>query len=168
MKSFTAEEIGQKLQELAGENWKVGLDEHNIFNLELPVNELYRFMLSLFREKDIGFNFLTDLCGVHYPNLKGQELAVVYHLQSMVQQCRLRLKVFTSSEHPEIPSMTGIFASANWMERETYDFFGINFLGHPNLTRILNMDEMIDFPMRKEFPLEDPLREDKMDFHFGR
>lgn len=168
MKSFTAEEIEQKLQELAGEDWKVSIDEHKVFNLQLPVNELYRFILSLFRDRDLGFNFLTDICGVHYPNLPGQELAVVYHIQSMIQHCRLRLKVFTSSDQPEIPSITGVFASANWMERETYDFFGIKFLGHPNLTRILNMDEMIDFPMRKEFPLEDPLREDKMDFHFGR
>jgi NADH-quinone oxidoreductase subunit C len=54
------------------------------------------------------------------------------------------------------------------MERENYDFFGLNFLGHPDLRRILNMDEMVDFPMRKEFPLEDPRREDKADYQFGR
>ena len=58
--------------------------------------------------------------------------------------------------------------SANWMERETYDFYGVNFVGHPNLIRILNVDEMTYFPMRKEFPLEDQSRIDKDDEMFGR
>lgn len=80
----------------------------------------------------------------------------------------MRLKVFVPITKPEVPSLTGIYASANWMERETYDFYGVQFLGHPDLRRILNMDEMVDFPLRKEFPLEDPLREDKKDYHFGR
>jgi NADH-quinone oxidoreductase subunit C len=67
-----------------------------------------------------------------------------------------------------IPTATGLFACANWMERETYDFFGILFDGHPNLTRILNIEEMDYFPMRKEYPLEDATREDKIDALFGR
>ena len=69
---------------------------------------------------------------------------------------------------PDVPTLTGLYGSANWMERETYDFFGVNFLGHPNLKRILNMDEIVEFPLRKEFPLEDPTRLDKADFQFGR
>ena len=60
------------------------------------------------------------------------------------------------------------FHAANWMERETYDFYGVNFVGHPNLKRILNVDEMDYFPMRKEFPLEDQTRIDKDDEMFGR
>ena len=69
---------------------------------------------------------------------------------------------------PDVYSATAIYASANFMERETYDFFGVNFLGHPNLIRILNVDEMDYFPMRKEFPLEDQSRVDKDDEMFGR
>jgi NADH-quinone oxidoreductase subunit C len=61
-----------------------------------------------------------------------------------------------------------VFAAANWLERETYDFYGVIFEGHPNLKRILNVDEMIIFPMRKEYPLEDQTREDKNDSMFGR
>jgi NADH-quinone oxidoreductase subunit C len=64
--------------------------------------------------------------------------------------------------------VTSLYAAANWMERETFDFYGIIFTGHPNLRRILNADEMDYFPLRKEFPLEDATRSDKEDKYFGR
>lgn len=114
-----------------------------------------------------GYHFLTDLCGIHYPD---QELAlgVVYHLHNFQTNTRIRIKTFTSLSEPEIDSLTGIFASANWMERETFDFFGIIFLNHPNLIRILNVEYLDYFPMRKEYPLEDQTRTDKDDRFFGR
>ena len=115
-----------------------------------------------------NFSFLTDLTGIHYPDQKGNELGVVYHLQNMTDNLRIRVKTFMSADNPEIPSVTGIFSAANWMERETYDFYGIRFQGHPNLTRILNMEEMDYFPMLKQYPLEDQKREDKDDRFFGR
>jgi NADH-quinone oxidoreductase subunit C len=115
-----------------------------------------------------GFNFLTDLTGIHYPDNKGQELGVIYHLHDMPKNRRVRLKIFTSSADVHVPTLTGVFPGANWMERETYDFFGIIFKGHPNLKRILNMDEMNYFPMRKEYPLEDAKRDDKDNSMFGR
>jgi NADH-quinone oxidoreductase subunit C len=70
--------------------------------------------------------------------------------------------------NPHIPTVCKLYRSANWQERETYDFFGIIFDGHPNLKRILNVDDMVAFPMRKEYPLEDPNRIDKNDSYFGR
>jgi NADH-quinone oxidoreductase subunit C len=114
------------------------------------------------------FNFLTDITGIHYPEQKNEELGVVYHLQSMVNNARLRIKLFIPSSNPVVKSITSVFKSANWMERETYDFYGIQFQGHPNLKRILNMDEMDYFPMQKQYPLEDQQREDKEDKFFGR
>jgi NADH-quinone oxidoreductase subunit C len=105
---------------------------------------------------------------VHYPDQKGRELAVVYHLHNLKENIRLRFKVFTGVDQPDVYTTTGLFSSANWMERETYDFYGINFVGHPNLKRILNVDEMDYFPLRKEFPLEDQTRIDKDDEMFGR
>ena len=122
----------------------------------------------LFDEPELGFRFLTDLQAVHYPANKGQELAVVYHLHNMVDNIRIRFKVFTDITQPDVFSATALYQSANFMERETYDFFGVNFTGHPNLIRILNVDEMDYFPMRKEFPLEDQTRSDKDDEMFGR
>ena len=117
---------------------------------------------------DDGFTFLTDLTGIHYPNNKGQELGVIYHLHDMPRNRRVRLKTFMPISDPHIASLTSVFLGANWMERETYDFYGIIFKGHPNLKRILNMDEMNYFPMRKEYPLEDARRDDKNDSMFGR
>ena len=122
----------------------------------------------LFDEPELGFRFLTDLQAVHYPANKGQELAVVYHLHNLVDNIRIRFKVFTDITQPDVFSATALYQSANFMERETYDFFGVNFTGHPNLIRILNVDEMDYFPMRKEFPLEDQTRVDKDDEMFGR
>lgn len=78
------------------------------------------------------------------------------------------MKLPLHGDAPHAPTATGLWSSANWMERETYDFFGIIFEGHPNLKRILNVDEMTIFPLRKEYPLEDNTRKDKNDELFGR
>ena len=117
--------------------------------------------------KSEGYLFLTDLCGVHYPDQE-LELGVVYHLHDFIKNTRIRIKTFVEKDHPSLPTMTDIFSGANWMERETYDFYGILFEGHPNLIRILNVEYLDYFPMRKEYPLEDPTREDKDDRYFGR
>ncbi|MEP6676948.1 MAG: NADH-quinone oxidoreductase subunit C [Ferruginibacter sp.] len=119
-------------------------------------------------DEELRFRFLTDICAVHYPDNKGAELAVVYHLHNLSDNVRIRFKVFTDINKPDVYSATALYASANWMERETYDFYGVNFVGHPNLIRVLNVDEMTYFPMRKEFPLEDQTRIDKDDEMFGR
>ena len=117
--------------------------------------------------KGEGYRFLTDLCGVHYPDQE-LELGVVYHLHDFTKNRRIRIKTFVAKDHPGLASVTDIFSGANWMERETYDFYGVLFAGHPNLKRILNVEYLDYFPMRKEYPLEDPTREDKDDRYFGR
>ena len=127
---------------------------------------IYDVLLFLRDERELQFNFLTTLCGMHYP--EKEQLGVVYHLHSFVNNHRIRIKTATDISNPVILTATTIWPAANWMERETYDFYGILFEGHPNLVRILNMDDMTDFPMRKDFPLEDQTREDKDDSMFGR
>ena len=124
--------------------------------------DLIRFM-----KEDLGYHFLTDLCGIHYPDSELQ-LGVIYHLHNFLDNSRIRIKTFTSTALPEVDSLTGIFSAANWMERETYDFFGIIFVNHPNLTRILIVEYLDYFPLRKEYPLEDQTRTDKDDRFFGR
>lgn len=117
----------------------------------------------------LRFNFLTDVCGVHYPdNEKERQFAVVYHMHNWMDNVRVRIKAYLNGDTPEIDTATNLFLGANWQERETYDFYGIIFKGHPQLKRILNMDEMESFPMRKEFPMEDGGRTDKDDRFFGR
>lgn len=119
-------------------------------------------------DTEIEAAFLTDLCGSHFPELPNQEFCVTYHIHSFTKNIRIRIKAFIPASDPSIATATTLFAAANWQERETYDFFGINFTGHPNLRRILNADEMDYFPMRKEYPLEDGTRTDKEDKYFGR
>jgi len=115
----------------------------------------------------LEFEFLTDLCGVHFPD-SPLPFGVVYLMHNMREKTRIRIKVFLPQVDPSVPTMTDLFSSANWMERETYDFYGITFTGHPNLIRILNVEYLDYFPMRKEYPLEDPTREDKDNRFFGR
>ena len=122
----------------------------------------------LYDDPELRFQFMTDLTAVHYPNQFGRELAIVYHLHNLVDNIRVRYKVFTDIQKPDVFTATNLFSAANWMERETFDFYGVNFVGHPNLKRILNVDEMNYFPMRKEYPLEDQTRIDKDDAMFGR
>ncbi|HEU4496179.1 MAG TPA: NADH-quinone oxidoreductase subunit C [Flavobacterium sp.] len=143
--------------------------QHDIFSFEVDSESIVKVMSFLKDDKTLRFNFLTDLCGIHYPdNEISRQFAVVYHMHNWIDNVRIRIKCFLNGENPEIDSVTGLFLSANWQERETYDFFGIIFKGHPQLKRILNMDEMVSFPMRKEFPLEDGGRTDKDDRFFGR
>lgn len=117
---------------------------------------------------DNGYQYLTTCCGLHYPDSKGKELGMMYQLHDLKNNKRIRLKAFTAVSDPVFPSLTGVFAAANWMEREAYDFYGLHFTGHPNLKRILNIDTLEGWPLRKEYPLEDPTREDKDDKMFGR
>jgi len=112
------------------------------------------------------YQYLTTLCGIHYPDQKS--IVVMYQLHKLTENKRIRLKIALSEENPVVPTLTTVFPAANWMERETYDFYGVIFEGHPNLIRILNVEEMTIFPMRKEYPLEDQSREDKNNQMFGR
>jgi NADH-quinone oxidoreductase subunit C len=135
--------------------------------LTLIIDKSVVFELIQMLKDDLGFSFLTSLCGIHYPDQE-LPLGVIYHLHNLQENKRLRLKAFVSKEKPEINSIVEIFSGANWMERETFDFYGVIFLGHPNLTRILNVEYMDYYPMRKEYPLEDSTRSDKDDKFFGR
>jgi len=156
-----------RLQEHFGEIVKGQDIPYGLLTIEIDKNHIIEVLEFLKRDEELQFIYLTDITGVHYPE-KELSIAVVYHLHSFVNNLRIRLKVSINGTNPEIPTATVLWKGANWMERETYDFFGINFLGHPDLSRILNVDDMVAFPMRKEFPLEDPNRVDKKDYFFGR
>ena len=143
-------------------------ETYGMLQFEAPKEMNLKVLSFLFDNPTLKFQFLTDLTAVHYPDQAGRELAVVYHLHNLADNIRIRFKVFTSTSQPDVYTATGLFSAANWMERETYDFFGVNFVGHPNLKRILNVEEMDYFPLRKEFPLEDQTRIDKDDEMFGR
>lgn len=128
------------------------------------VHEVIRFLKE---DPETGFGFLTTLCGIHYPD-QPLPFGVICHMHNLEKNIRVRIKTFLPANDLHIPTMTDLFSAANWMERETYDFYGILFDGHPNLIRILNVEYLDYFPMRKEYPLEDPTRADKDNRFFGR
>jgi NADH-quinone oxidoreductase subunit C len=166
--ALTNEIIQQKLTEKFTDqltDWQV---PYGMLTFTAPAALNLKVLQFLFDDEQLNFKFLTDLQAVHYPQQIDKELAVVYHLHNLVDNVRIRFKVFLPIQKPDVFSATALYQSANFMERETYDFFGVNFIGHPNLIRILNVDEMDYFPMRKEFPLEDQTRIDKDDAMFGR
>lgn len=166
--AITNEYIQQKLTEKFGDAVYNFEENYGMLSFETLKENNLKVMQYLHDEPTLGFTFLTDLCGVNYPDNKDRELAVVYHMHNLQENVRIRFKVYTSITNPDIFTASKLFAAANWMERETYDFYGVNFVGHPNLKRILNVDEMDYFPLRKEYPLEDQTRIDKDDEMFGR
>lgn len=142
--------------------------EYDFPVFEIEKNAMLDVITFLKNAPETGFGFLTTMAGLHYPDNADKEFGMMYQLHKLETNERIRLKVFTSKNDLKIPSLTHLWPTANWMERQEYDFFGFNFTGHPNLVRILNMDEMNYFPLRKEYPLEDGSRDDKNDKMFGR
>ena len=165
---LTYDDIKQQLINKFGDQVQHFEEPYGMLTFEAPKELNLKVLQFLYDDATLSFRFLTDLQAVHYPDNKGRELAVVYHLHNLTANVRIRFKVYTDITTPDVYSATALFSAANWMERETYDFYGVNFVGHPNLKRILNVDEMDYFPMRKEFPLEDQTRVDKDDDMFGR
>ena len=103
-------------------------------------------------KKDLGFDFLLDITGID--NLGDDpRWTIVYHLYGLGHRCHLRLKTDVSEERSELPTVTGVWRTANWHEREVYDLMGIRFRGHPDLRRIIMWEGYPYFPLRKDFPL---------------
>lgn len=169
MQTLTYEQITEKLKNKFGEDILTVEEPYKMLTITVNKNKITDIVKYLKEDAELGFIFLTDLTGIHLTDQpEGEKLGVIYHMHNLIQNVRIRLKAFFPKESPSIDSLTPLFSSANWMERETYDFFGILFTNHPNLKRILNVDDMDYFPMRKEYALEDPTRDDKADKMFGR
>ncbi len=167
--TLTNEQIlAQLAEKMPGSALSSEIARDGILNIHTTREQIIDLLQLLRDDEQFGFNFLTTLCAIHYPDNAGQELAVVYHLHNWHQNVRIRLKIFLPIDDPTVPTATGIWPTANWMERQEYDFFGVVFTGHPDLRRILNVDDMEVFPMRKEYRLEDGTRTDKDDRFFGR
>ena len=165
---LTNEEVAQDIIRQYGEEVYDFDDPYSLLTLTTSRDKIISLLEYLKDHPTFQINFLTDITGIHYPDSPGREFCVVYHAHGLVKNFRIRLKVFLTEEDRHIPTATALYASANWMERETFDFFGIIFDGHPDLRRILNMEEMDYHPMLKQYPLEDATREDKIDALFGR
>lgn len=166
--SISRDHIKEKLNTQFGDGIVSWNDASDILTLEVKPELNLKVLTFLYDEPSLGFQFLTDLTGIHFPDKTGAEIGVIYHVHNLKENVRLRIKIFVPIQKPDVYTATGLFSGANWMERETFDFYGINFIGHPNLKRVLNVDEMDYHPLRKEYPLEDQTRIDKDDEMFGR
>ncbi len=143
-------------------------ESYGMLSVTAPAAMNLKVLQFLYDDERLRFRFLTDLTAIHFPDRAGEELCVVYQLHNLQDNARLRVKIYAPIAQPDVFTATQLFPGADWLERETYDFFGVNFVGHPNLTRIMNVDEMDYFPLRKEYPMEDASRRDKDDEMFGR
>ena len=162
-------EIQQQLVEKFGESVLNFGQEGDLFSFEIASDANTAVLLFLKNSPELQFHFLTTLLTIHYPDSEPErQFAIVYMMHNWYENKRIKIRTFINGKNPQIKTVSNVFLCANWMERESYDFFGIDFKGHPQLKRILNMDEMISFPMRKEFPMEDSGRTDKDDRFFGR
>jgi NADH-quinone oxidoreductase subunit C len=104
-------------------------------------------------DPDLRFEMLSSVSGVHYPHDAGRELHAVYHFLSITHVRRIRVEVTAPDADPHLPSLVGVYPTADWQERETWDFFGLQFDGHPALTRIEMPDDWPGHPQRKDYPL---------------
>ncbi len=107
---------------------------------------------------DCGFNFLSDLCGVDYLG-RAPRFEVVYNLYNITIKSRLRVKVLVEEQDPRVDTVSGVWSTANWHERECWDLMGISFNNHPDLRRILLPEDWQGHPLRKDYPLQGPDRE---------
>ncbi len=114
-------------------------------------SEIVRVLTHLRDDPGCEFKILVDLCGVDWPQ-RARRFDVVYHLLSLTQNVRLRVKVETDEETP-VPTCVGVYPAANWFERETFDMYGVTFADHPDLRRLLTDYGFSGYPLRKDFPL---------------
>ena len=150
LESALKESLGEKLQRI-----DTYVDE---LTLEVKAGDLLGAMKTLRDQPALYFEQLIDLCGVDYLEFgdgawDGPRFAVVYHLLSVRNNQRLRVRVYAADDFPVVASVIDIWPSANWYEREAFDLFGIIFEGHPDLRRILTDYGFIGHPFRKDFPL---------------
>ncbi len=167
MENELNKKVLEELIKVFSDDIKSAEESYGMLSVTVSKNKIYAIIKFLKENSETNFNFLTDLTGIHLPENK-EDLGVIYHLHNFYKNHRIRLKIFFSTQDLYLDSIVDLYSGANWMERETFDFFGIHFKGHPNLTRILNMEDMLIHPLRKEFPLEDQSRKDKNDAMFGR
>jgi NADH-quinone oxidoreductase subunit C len=149
-----AQRLGQELQTAgftdAVEKVVVHRGEITFFIRRERLLEVAR---TLRDDPELRFELCSSVSGVHYPEETGRELHAVLHLLSMTHNRRIRLEVTCPDEDPHVPSVVAVYPTADWHERETYDFFGIIFDGHPALTRIEMPDDWPGHPQRKDYPL---------------
>ena len=151
------DEVVDVLEELLGDNAAAAIEQVTVDRGELTIYVAREHLLEVARhlrdDQDLRFEMCLGVSGVHYPADAGRELHAVFPMQSITHNRRIRVEVAVSDADSHMPSITSIYPMNNWHERETWDFFGIVFDGHPALARIEMPDDWIGHPQRKDYPL---------------
>ena len=147
--------VVQRLRQWDGEAVSEVLEFRGETTVEVPRAHLRRASAFLASDPSTYFAFLSDITTVDRFPLEPR-FEVNYHLLSIARSDRLRLKVRLAGNDPTLPSVTSVWPTANWHERENYDLFGIRFEGNPDLRRILMPDDWEGYPLRKDYPVEGP------------
>ena len=152
---FALTKIHERVKEKFGDKILATHDFRGDETIVVGANALLEAMRFLRESSEFDFNVLMDLTAVDYQTFgeKGPRFEVVYHLYSLKKNHRLRVKVPVEETNPSVPSLTGLWAGANWFEREVWDLFGIRFEGHPNLKRIMMYEGFVGHPLRKDYPV---------------
>jgi NADH-quinone oxidoreductase subunit C len=156
--SSRQERLNRQLLDVLGESVGAVVIDRGEVTIEVPAGEYLVVAHALRDHPRLRFEQLIDLCGVDYSEFggvwSGPRFASVVHLTSLVHNWRLRLRTFAENDvFPVIDSISSVWPSANWYEREAFDLFGIMFSGHPDLRRILTDYGFVGFPFRKDFPI---------------
>lgn len=131
-------------------------DRFGALEVQVDRKAIVEVVKTLRDSKDLAFNMLIDLVSVDYsiyPERTGDRFGVAYILKSLTHGHRLQLKVTAPEDDSVVPSISGLYKNADWLEREAFDQMGIRFSGHPNLKRILNHHEFVGHPLRKDYPI---------------
>jgi len=148
--------IFKKLREKFSKAIKGSQDRFGQLEIQLKAETVAGAVAFLRDDPELSFDMLVDLVSIdysEYPGWTGDRFGVVYLLKSLTRGHRAQLKTTVLEEKPEIPTLSGLYANANWLEREAFDQMGIRFTGHPNLKRILNHHEFVGHPLRKDYPI---------------
>jgi len=145
------------LEELLGDSAKAAIESVVVDRGELTLYIAREHLIEVVRhlrdDQDLRFELCLGVSGVHYPADTGRELHATFPLVSVTHGRALRIEVAVSEDDPHMPSVTSVYPANNWHERETWDFFGIIFDGHPGLARIEMPDDWVGHPQRKDYPL---------------
>ena len=147
----TLQELGEHVARALGEAVSGLSVRGGELTLFVPADRIVKVLNFLKSDTNCQFKQLMDICGVDYPE-RPERFTIVYHLLSMRRNLRVRVKLETGEETP-VPSVTGVFATAGWFEREVWDMYGVMFADHPDLRRILTDYGFEGHPLRKDFPL---------------
>jgi NADH-quinone oxidoreductase subunit C len=149
-----AEELALSLVDagVSGAVERIVIDRGEMTFYVTPEN-LIEFMTECRDEPALRFEMCTSVSGVHFPQDKDRELHIVYALLSITHNRRIRVEVSIPDSDRHLPSLVALYPSVDWHERETWDFFGVIFDGHPALTRIQMPDDWVGHPQRKDYPL---------------